>query len=303
MMDFSPKKRGVQYHHQDGLTKDRKLWPKILLLVVAIFVVGLGIFLFWPNKSTEEVANTEQQTSETNVEEAKPKSTNQQQFNAKKLQTALDSWAGSQSGTSAVVIADENGKTLAQTNQHHVFFAASIYKLYVAYEGYKKIDDGTYSLDEPYLGDWDRQKCLYEMIHSSHSPCAEKLWNELGKSTLDEEIKQYGITDTSMVAINTSAHDAGIMLAKIWNGEGLKPASQKAYLNSMLNQIYRDALPKGFSEENVYDKVGFNGDKEYHDVGIIKFKDGRVLIVSVMTENVGTANIIKLAKAIKSAVN
>jgi hypothetical protein len=51
----------------------------------------------------------------------------------------------------------------------------------------------------------------------------------------------------------------------------------------------------------VYDKVGFRELDEYHDVGIVKFADGRVLIVSVLTKNAGVRNIAGLGAALLAA--
>jgi beta-lactamase class A len=218
-----------------------------------------------------------------------------------KFSKALSTWGKQQTGDYSVVVTDNQGEVLASANGDASYFAASIYKIYVAYVGYQRIDDGTYKASEPYLGGWTRGKCLDEMIRTSNSPCAEKMWVELGKENLNTIMKNLGIKNTSMTGITTTAVDAALMMKLINNGDGLSESSQKLFMNSMTEQIYRDGLPKGFGLLKVSDKVGFRGEQEYHDVGIVELTDKRVLIVSVLTTNVGEDEIAKLATALLDA--
>ena len=108
-----------------------------------------------------------------------------------------------------------------------------------------------------------------------------------------------------MVAITTTAGDAGIMLARIAQGEGLSETSQQKFLQSMKDQIFRDTLNKSFTDDTsiVYNKIGFNEQLEYHDVAIIEFPaTNRQLIVSVMTDSVGTANIVRLGDMLEQSI-
>ena len=144
------------------------------------------------------------------------------------------------------------------------------------------------------------------MIRDSDSPCAEKLWNELGKEELTAQLEEYGILNTSMVNITTTAEDAALILGRIERGEGLSEASRLAYLDSMKTQdeLYRRGLPNGFSDSvAVYNKVGWNEQKEWHDTAIVEFADGRKLIVSVFTEEVGFSTVATLGTAIEQTVS
>lgn len=220
------------------------------------------------------------------------------------LQPTVDEWAAKQSGTASVVIYDlANKKNIASLNPGEQYFAASIYKLYVAYEGYRKVDNGEFKPDEIYLNGWSRGKCLDQMIRTSHSPCAEKMWVELGKESTTEVLTSYGLKNTSMTGLYTSAQDAALVLARIENAVGISAASRIAFLDSMLNQIYRDGLPKGFAGSKFYDKVGFRETVEYHDVGILELAGGRKYVVSVLTKNTGTRQISALADAIQDKLN
>jgi beta-lactamase class A len=215
---------------------------------------------------------------------------------------AISKWVSSHSGTYGVVVSDTDGNVLGESNAQEPFFMASIYKLYVAYLGYQKVDDGSWSADEPFLSGWSRGKCLDEMIRSSDSPCAEKLLKELGKDTVTDRLKGYGLTSTSMRSLTTSAADANKILVKIEAGIDLTESSKQKILDSMANQKYRSAMPKGFQGATVYDKVGFREETEYHDVGIVRLQDGRKVVVSILTEKVGVTNIESLSRQISSAI-
>ena len=281
---------------------------QIILTVILLVVLIIAGFVSWYFVFSDEVT-VETTQIETAASESIPQANQEQtasdapEFNAQSLQTVLDDWVLAQSGIASVVIADTDENILAAYNADQVYFAASIYKLYVAHEGYKQLDAGEVNPNEVYSNGNTRQECLDLMIRESDSPCAEKLWNELGKLDLTNTLRTYGMTNTSMTQITTTAQDARIMLGRISAGEDLSEDSQQALLNSMRNQIYKDALNAGFSEDVlVFNKVGFRELVEYHDVALIELEDGRRLIVSVFTENVGTAAIADLARQIETVL-
>jgi len=282
----------------------------ILSIVLLLILVAVGVFL-WRFVTRSEVAvqttpiinqpiaQSEEQTAVTDT-------TERIQFDAELMAEILAEWDQSVNGAAGVVIADgSDGSILATLDPDEPFFAASIYKLYVAYEGYRQIDSGMVDPDEVYLNGFTRGECLDKMIRESDSPCAEKLWVELGKEETTAQLRTYGINNTSMTAIRTTADDASTMLARIAQGKGLSEQSQQKFLQSMKDQIFRDTLNKSFTEPDyiVYNKIGFNEQQEYHDVAIIELPDtDRKLIVSVMTDGVGTANIVRLGEMIREAI-
>ena len=195
-----------------------------------------------------------------------------------------------------------DGEVLGSSNEHKTFFTASIYKLYVAYLAYQDVDKGLHRLDEPYLNGWTRGKCLDEAIRTSHSPCAEKLMAELGRQNIQKRLTAYDLVDTNMMGLTTSAHDASIILSRIGQGNDLSAKSTQLMLDSMLGQVYRNGIAKGFSDSKVYNKVGFRDLVEYHDAGIVRLSDGRQVVVSVLTSNVGVSSISQLAASLQKAL-
>jgi beta-lactamase class A len=179
----------------------------------------------------------------------------------------------------------------------------SIYKLYVAYIGYQKIDQGKWNESEIYLNDWTRGKCLDQMIRTSHSPCGEKIMDEIGKANIQDILNSYGLENTSFTQLTTSSDDVANILIRLQKNLDLSPDSTKKLLDSMNGQIHRDALPKGFGDYwKVYDKVGFRDFNEYHDVAIVVTPRGKTYIVSVLSSGAGTTNIADLAETLKKSM-
>jgi len=275
-------------------------------LLVLMFV---GVFLWrvTHRESSVSVLTTpivEPQLQETITPESDPE--DGLIFEADAIATVLADWGQSVNGAASVVINDAfYGAVIAATEPDESFFAASIYKLYVAYEGYRQIDAGIVDSEEIYLNGFTRAECLDKMVRESDSPCAEKLWAELGKEETTLQLRTYGMGNTSMTALTTTASDAAVMLSRIAQGEGLSEQSQQKFLQSMKDQIFRDTLNKSFAPESaiVYNKIGFNELAEYHDVAIVEFPGtGRQLIVSIMTKNVGTANIVRLGDMLRQSI-
>lgn len=280
------------------------------ILLVCLLIVCVVLWWVYSNTKISEQNTSLDSTNDRDVSQPVPNDPPQQNdapvpFDAAALQQAVDVWGGSlpASSQASVVVTDADGALLAALNPDEVYFAASLYKLFVAYEGYRAVDSAAADPAEIYQAGRTRQQCLDAMIRSSDSPCAEKMWVEIGKSEIDSTIEMYGIKNTSMIDITTTASDASIILRRIVSGEGLSEQSKAKYLDSMKTQddLYRRGLPSGFSSELiVYNKVGWNEQMEYHDAAIVELKDGRKLIVAVLTNGVGTARIGALAAALEA---
>jgi beta-lactamase class A len=267
-----------------------------LLALILQFVLGGQSSA--PDLASENINSTQKVDEE---QATKP------EFEFINLQPLVDDWAKKTDGTKSVVIYDlNNNKQAAAYEPNKQYFTASIYKLYVAYIGYQKIADGTYDKDELYLNGWTRLKCLDEMIRSSNSPCAEKMWNELGKENITALVSKYGIKNTSLSGLVTSANDSTILLKRLHSGDDLTDEHRKLFLDSMLNQPakYRVGLPSGFdTTTKVYNKVGWNLDLEWHDTAIITLNNNRSYIISVLTKGTGRNSVVSLATKLKLAIN
>ncbi len=218
------------------------------------------------------------------------------------LQDAVDTWSLKQGGSASITVMLPDGSIVASADPDRVYNGASIYKLYVAYFGYIQVDTGVVDPDEQYINGHTRLECLDLMIRESDSPCAEKMWVEIGQTYMNQQLTLLGIQNTDMENINTSSIDTAKIFAQVIRGDGLSVESQTAYLESARTQVFRDALNSGFSDRvTTYNKVGFREQNEYHDVAVVESTAGDRIIVSVFTDGAYTSSdIASLARTIES---
>lgn len=270
-----------------------------------LFIVLVVIFLCFNFRDrNQSINNNQQQNNNTTQTKTNLESQSQDQQKKIDLQPVIDSFTNRNPGNYGIEIIDTNGNKLAEKNPDKQFFTASIYKLFVAYVGYQRIDDNTFRKDDSYLTGYTRGQCLDAMIRDSYSPCAEKMWNELGKDKLTSIMQVYGLKNTNLTGLNTSASDTAIILRKIANGEGLSAESQQAFLSSMDEQEakYRKGLPAGFSKLKVYNKVGWDEDRLWHDASIVQLENGQKIIVCVLTTGLNSSVVAKLGGEIEKAL-
>lgn len=278
--------------------------PFIIGLIVFVLIALIGSLVYWffiKDKQQLPQPTPQQTTPNTSPSTQVP---TEPQVVIPDLQPTVDDWVKNHSGTYSIAIMDTDGKLIASNNPKQSMFTASIYKLFVAYVGYQKIADGTYKANEPYLPGYTRIQCLDAMIRSSYSPCAEKMWAELGKEAITQKMKEYGITNTSLVGLSSTAEDSAKILQMLQQGKDLIKEHRAAYLDSMKTQEakYRRGLPAGFTSATVYNKVGWLENTIWHDAAIVQTKDGKTVIVAVFTQNAGYKNIAGFGAELEKAL-
>ena len=298
----------------------RKKQSHPFIEILAIFIitsgtafgVGVGIYRLRQPKVVEDPVfvayddgEPEEDEDEEEDEEELPKEID--------FQPVVDKWAASVKGNRSVLIYDlDLDKTVAEYNIKEPYNTASLYKLLVVYEGYKRVQNGTWD-GKAKAGStgYTISKCLDLAIRESHSPCAETLWGMIGRDNLDVIIeKEWGIVDSKISRLRSVSTDIMKIMKKFYMHDDI---TDKALLTQMwdsfLNQPkttynWRQGLPSGFKKAEVYNKVGweYNADKKYwniyHDTAIVKFptedKKTRNFIVVAMTNRVDFSNIKKL---------
>lgn len=283
-----------------GRSKKTLIIGLIVILLIALIVVGVFWFFFRKDSKPQPTA----QQAEVQQPIAANQAPEEQSVTLPDLQPTVDAWVKNHSGTYSIAIMNTDGELVASSNHNKEMFMASIYKLFVAYVGYQKIADGSYKANEPYLPGYTRVQCLDAMIRSSNSPCAEKMWNELGKEAITEKVKTYGITNTSLVGLSSTAEDSAKLLQLLYAGKDLTPQHRTAFLDSLKTQDakYRRGLPAGFTSADVYNKVGWQETTIWHDASIIQTTDGKTLIVAVFTQNAGYNNVAGFGASLEKSL-
>ena len=130
------------------------------------------------------------------------------------LQPTVDEWAASTGGTRSVLIYDLDAEQIAASyNPNQQYSTASLYKLFVVYEGYRRLENGSWNANDIVANGKTRLKCLDLAIRESNSPCAETLWYQIGRAELDEIIKKdFDIQNSDITRLSSNANDILKML-------------------------------------------------------------------------------------------
>lgn len=296
---------------------------KIFIIATMVISLGLatafGIWFMIINFNTVDDSSAQYSGSTKLDPEAEPEEPELPPMREVDFQPTVDSWVGTVRGNKSVLVYDlDLNKLVASYNVDEDYGTASLYKLFVVYEGYKRVEDGT----------WDGSakagatgntilKCLDLAIRESHSPCAETLWGMIGRNNLDNIIiNEWGIAHSTISRLVSNVNDIALILRRFYEHPDFSnPDLLSLMWDSFLNQPkttyeWRQGLPSGFKKAAVYNKVGWAYNAAgrywdiYHDAAIVKFplEDGttRNFIVVVMTNKIDYPDIRRLGAELES---
>ena len=238
-------------------------------------------------------------------------------FDLINFQPIVDSFVDETAGRKSVVIYDlENSDFVGEYNIEEDYNTASLYKLFVVYEGYRRIQNGIWNAEDIAPGTGQSiLVCLDLAIRESNSNCAESLWSMIGHAELDEIIQNdYNIKRSNISTLTSNAKDI-LMIMKMFydhtdiTDENLIEIMKDSFLNQPITAYdWRQGLPSGFTHANVYNKVGwdYNPDGQYwniyHDAAIVDFaEERRHYIIVVMTERIPFQKITSFGRMFEEA--
>lgn len=282
---------------------------KAVAAILLCLATGFGIFgvLNLVRILTDEsaVQSSAEQGLETENLEGSPE-VNTPEIPAVDFQDVVDRFASSVRGNRSVLIYDlDREEEVGIYNADENYNTASLYKLFVVYEGYRRIENGTWdgSMRAGKTGKTILE-CLDLSIRESNSVCAETLWGMIGQNELDRiVVEDYEVLDSNISTLTSNVRDITAIMRRFYDHPEIKNQELVAKMfDSFLNQPrttynWRQGLPSGFSERvKVYNKVGWNYTGEYwsiyHDAAIVSFPEQkRNFIVVVMTNNIHYKNI------------
>lgn len=293
----------------------------VLFLGIITFLVTFGVGVSTSRSDTDIDASDSQET----VEPVEP----EQEQNPDEManitssvseidfQPIIDEWVNLVGGSKGIAMYDlDLDIMVGQYNADEKFSTASLYKLFVVYEGYRRLQNG----------DWNESelKCLDLAIRESNSECAETMWAKIGRDELDNIVQQdFNLTNVSVKSLSATPREI-VQMMKIFyehkeiTDESLISRMQDSFLNQPITTYnWRQGLPSGFSDAvNVYNKVGWHyiideEDKDgnvkrghwgiYDDAAILDFtENSRHFIVVVMTNNVDYRQIRRFGTMIET---
>jgi beta-lactamase class A len=219
------------------------------------------------------------------------------------MQALLDYWDQSNGGTWGIVVRNFGGDISASINANRQFTSASVYKIYVAYVVYAKVNAGQMGMDSTTSTGQSVATCMEAMIVRSDNACAQALGDMVGWSNSNSLLYAKGFNSTSIAHGGqvTTATDAGNYLFALEAGSLLGGAQRSDLLGKMGRGIYRYAIPAGSSGMHVANKLGALGAFN-HDVAIVYHPKG-AYVLSVFTLGSSHAKIRELATQINALLN
>ncbi len=291
---------------------DNKPWLFIVLLLifVATFTVIAAFYVKSINNKDniqEEIAVSNEEPETVNdLEEEKPQKID--------FQPIVDEWVSDVNGNKSVIVYDlDLDELVGVYNPDETYNTASLYKLFVVYEGYKRLENGEWQADSPagHTG-YSILECLDLAIRESNSSCAETLWSMIGRDNMDKIVKNdFKIMDTSISDLSSNPNDILKMMQIFYQHEDiidekLVETMKDSFLNQPKTEYdWRQGLPRGFLRANVYNKVGWDYNPNgywniYHDAAIVEFPEqARHYIVIVMSNRVDFKDISKFGSMIE----
>ncbi|MBQ3320998.1 serine hydrolase [Candidatus Saccharibacteria bacterium] len=303
-----------------GPSVRRRNSPVVLSLLFAVLTITLSIILgvMIAPSTTERTEESDSPISTENTEEGASENSAKTEVKYERIdfQPVIDSWVKSTGGRKSVLIYDlDRDETVGSYHPEDDYGTASIYKLFVVYEGYRRIQNGEWKSDEK-AGTTGKTilECLDLAIRESNSVCAETIWKKVGQTKLDKILENdFDIKDSTISKLSSNPKDVMKMM-KIYyyhsdiTDEALVEKMKDSFLNQPATEYdWRQGLPSGFSKAKVYNKVGWDYNSEdkfwniYHDSAIVEFpEENRHFIVVVMTNKVSFRDIKKLGTEIEN---
>lgn len=293
--------------------KNKKL-QTLLDIVVVLLVAGATYAMF----KLTNVAPENQEINNPSVVANEPEEPEEPEEEPEKdryqinLQPVVNTWLSESLSGAKVgleIIDLDNDRVVGSVEPEETFQTASTYKLWVVYEGWRRVEIGDWDADEAIYGGYTVEDCLDRAIRESHSGCAETLWTKIGRNELEYIIENtYGLEDSSAAGLSSTAADMAEMMKYYFIHKDLSSETWAKIQDSMLNQPnsdpanlcggscnWRQGLPKGFTRgTKVYNKVGWEWNGAYwvvyDDVAILEFPEhNRHFAIAVMTSGLSSA--------------
>ncbi len=281
-------------------TKSRANIKRLAIGLVLILAAAAGLYLLFANDPETSVSQMPSPVTNASDTEEEPA------YTPVDLQPVIEQWDAAQPATYSIVVYDlQSESVIGSLLAEREYFAASLYKQYVAYLALLDIQNGTMDPDEMLISGLTRKVCIDMMIRESHSPCGEAMMADIGQSTLNQRVADMGMTGTYFNGIRTTARDSALILQYIAEGRDLNEANTAFLRDAMEKQDdkWRRGLARGAPEATWETKVGWNEDINYHDIGIMTLPDGRKFAVAILGEGSGSSEpIANFASTIYTAL-
>lgn len=278
---------------------------KILTLFLFFLVASGGVFFLMNLDKREHVQASESKSAVEGIADMVKKVTNKNE----ELTTIVDEELQGAQGTYAVVIENEKTGESYKKNEHLVYDAASLYKLWIMAAVYQQIEQGKLKENDSLHADISKLNkkfhiateaaefnegeidftvgsALQQMITISHNYAALSLVEKIKLSTVKSFLAKEGFTESTLGSDNsgptTTASDIALFYKKLSHGELANPEHTQQMLTLLKKQRLNTKLPKYLPQGVIIaHKTGELG-MMTHDAGIVYVPDGdyRIVVLS-----------------------
>ena len=279
--------------------------------IVWALVIGLVIINYTANHFFKKPQPKAQQTeilsaSQSIKESPNPASTEVPLMVSNSLKEAVENSLSGTKGTYGISIKNIKTGESYYSNEHRVYEAGSLYKLWIMATTYKQVQQGILTEDQvlsekvatlnrkfdidPDLAEMSSggislsvKQALTQMITISHNYAALLLTEKLKLSTVASFLKDNGFSEsivgTDGAAPTTTSSDIAKFLEKLYKGELANKETTEKMLTLLKNQKLNDKLPKYLPDDTII--AHKTGELDYfsHDAGIVYAPSGDYLIV------------------------
>lgn len=215
-------------------------------------------------------------------------------------------------------------------NEHKVFEAASLYKLWVLAAAYQQIQAGKLDLDEvitdeiPELNEefhiaseeaelqdgeisMTVRDLLTQMITISHNYSALMLTKRLGSSTIIDFMKKTGFRESSFGESNglpsTTAYDTQLFFKKLYNQELANGKYTAEMITLLKAQQLNEKIPKNLP--NKVEVAHKTGELNYvsHDAGIVFMPGNNYILVALSESDYPPGAVERIARVSEAVYN
>lgn len=202
---------------------------------------------------------------------------------SKELQALIDKLVKNADSSVYISVRDLKTGAKADNGGSTSITSASLYKLFVANQIYRKVDAGKLSLSKKLPRGKTVAQCLQPMIVVSDNACGAQLGDLLDWGSQDTDLHNQGYNGTSLADLpHTDSNDVALLFARLYAGKLLSAKSNDAFLGLLKDQEINNRLPQGLPDNTVIahktgDLYGY-----MHDAGIV-YGGKTDYVVSIMT--------------------
>ena len=306
----------------EELTKNSKpSFLKIFFIVLGT-IIGVFAIAFGVVSLLKLLSNTAEK-----VENKKPeiaKITEKRAPHRIDLQYLIDDWRRDQGITedSSVLIYDlANSDIVGRFNDTKTFTDPNLVNLLVAYENYRRFNDGSFHPDDQInlknQTALSRQDCLNELFTSENTNCKDALRAELSDAVLENLLTKIDLEHLKISGSNLAltATDYLKLIKFIYNSENLQSENWNQFFAHFLITGDHFALISGINKATIFDYASAKLKTEtvantllyFSEASILEFKDlpnyeDRKYIVISLNQNFNPTKLTPLGRNLEDRI-